>query len=196
MPRKFFLFPKSKRHKKSGEIFQLKNERKETELARTSFGNVRKTYYVKEDWALEPFNFSCSQHTTDTIVHNHDESLKIHPSSNGSNRQKCFKMRKVNENGVLRGVIDDFRLGMDASKHSNGKYFKCSRKSSMATTTSLTSLSGNENDESSLNFLNNRDNKFRNISETSESSTHDADKLKTSKINQIVPRINVDEDVF
>lgn len=195
VPRKFFIFPKSKKHQQSGEIFQLKDERKEIEKVRSNFPDaVRQTYCLTEEWALEPFNHSCSQHTTDTIVHNQDDSLKVHPSSNGSNRQKCFskKLRKVNDNGMQRGVNDDFRLESDSkySKSLNGKKFKCPRRSSMATTTSLTSLSCNENDDDSDN-VNNETKKITKISEASESSSFETEKLKTSNIPY-----NEDEDEF
>lgn len=190
IPRKFFIFPKSKKHKTSHEIFQLKNERKEIDKVKKDFENVRQTLCLSEEWALERFNISCSQHTTDTIVHNQDDVLKNHPSKVDSKRQKSFsKLRKVNENETFRGVIDNLRLGSDGrhSKSLNGKYFKCPRKNSMATTTSLTSLTGNENDN-----VNNETSRIMIFCDASKTPSPQTEKPKTSKI----AHNNQDEDEF
>lgn len=197
VPRKFFIFPKSKRNRKSREIFQLKCERKEaTDKTKANFSAGRaQTYILKEEWAVEPFNFSqSSQHTTETsIVHNHDD-LKIHPSSAGGKER--FRMRKVNENGTLRGVIDDFRNGNEHQKHlklpSNGKYLKCSRSSSVVTATSVASLSGNEEDNDDSIAVTDKTKRIAEISETSESSSFENGKMKFP----VIPKINIVENEF
>lgn len=105
-------------------------------------------------------------------------------------------MRKINGNGTLRGVIDEFRNGSEHQKHlklpSNGKYLKCSRSSSVVTATSVTSLSDNEEENDDSIAQTDKTKRITKISETSESSSFENDKIKIL----VIPSINIIENEF